>query len=265
MILEIPSGRQLQTWFIASDWHSDHIDKASYGILLTLAKTYYTRRPNLVILGDFLDVPYLMKRCEQFKTYARRADGIEEYFLPHLEREFEWGNQILDELQQHFSKIIFVEGNHDWRIRWFQESAYCPAAYKHNFDYIAGLKLGSRKIPWVFYNDFVDLGNDLSLTHGIYHGTTCLKKSYEAVGKSIIFGHVHRAETKAFSVRGKTHKAHSLPAMCHLNPEYMKNMPNNWTNGFGIVNLKPNGHFNYHLMEVWDGELILPDGEKISP
>lgn len=252
-----------KTYFIAGDWHSDHLCTASYSILKQRAQKLPKKKRSLIINGDFLDVPYLMHRQPDFKLWASRANGIEEYFLPKYLEEMHWGNFILDDLKKTFNEIIYIEGNHDDRVRWFSESKFCPSAYKHNFNIATSLQLTKRKILHVKHNDWLDIG-DLSITHGMYHGSTCLKKHYEACGgRSVIFSHVHRAECKAFVSRGKTRKAWSLPTMALLNPAYIKNSENNWTNGFGEIVFKPNGHFNVFINEIYDGELCLPNGEVL--
>lgn len=263
MPLKIEVSKKIQHFIVASDWHSEHIHLPSFEILLKLAEKLGANKTSLIILGDFLDVPYLMKKDENFQKWSKRSDSIDSYFLPQLEEESMFGNSVLDRCQDKFKKIIYVEGNHELRVRWFAEQEYCPAAYKHQFCLKNQLRLSQRSIDFVEYNDWVDIGDNLSLTHGMYHGPSALKKHFDAAGKSVIYGHVHSAEVKAFSCRGKTKKAWSLPTMGTLSPEYLKNAVNPWTNGFALVSLKPNGHFQIHVLEIWDDELVLPTGEVL--
>ena len=103
------------------------------------------------------------------------------------------------------------------------------------------------------------------MTHGAYCGVSALKKHLDVSdGKSVIFGHVHQAEMKAFPSRTKTKKAWSNPCMCGMNPEYMKNKPNNWTNGYSTFHMKSYGHFNLYTHEVFDDELLLSSGEYLK-
>jgi len=227
------------------------------------AKMFPKKDRKLIINGDFLDVEHLMKGQESFKKFASRADGIEDFFLPESEAEFNWGNERLDELQKIFSEIIFISGNHDWRYDWFKESKHCPSAYAANFDLRVQLALGPRGIKFVQYNDWLDIGN-FAVTHGAFHGTTSHKKHYEACGKSCIFGHIHKNEVKSFAVRGETKTVWSLPAMCDLNPAYMKNLPNNWDNGYATCHMRYNGSFNMHTHVIIKGETVFPDGTIIK-
>lgn len=261
--LDLPKNGEIDHYFIAGDWHSFHIDMPSLQIMGQHAKLFPKEKRKLIINGDFLDCDFLMKRCDMFKKFANRAEGIEEYFLEKAQAELAWGNEMLDELQKIFSEIIFVEGNHDWRYFWFRKSKYCLSAYAHNFDLKERLNLRDRNIIFVNYNDWLDIGK-VSVTHGAFHGATAVKKHYEACGRSVIFSHVHKVECKSFTARDYTKMGWSLPAMCHLNPEYIKNTDNNWTNGYGTIHVKNNGNFNVHIHTIWDGELVLPNGKLLK-
>jgi hypothetical protein len=52
--------------------------------------------------------------------------------------------------------------------------------------------------------------------------------------------------------------------MCNLNPDYIKNQETNWTNGYAVLNVKENGHFNYHSFTIWDNQLVLPSGKVLE-
>lgn len=256
-------SKGITSTFIAGDWHTGALNKPTFNIMLEHAKSLPPDMRNLIINGDFLDAAHLMKRDENFKKWIKRGEGIDDYFIPLSEQEFEWGNEVLDKLQDVFTDIIFVYGNHDWRYDWFK-SIISPA-YAHNFDIQKQLKLAERKIDTVAYNNWLDWGERLTITHGMFHGTTCHKKHYEACGaKNVIFSHVHSHDVKSFQVRGDTRNSISLPAMCDLNPEYIKNSETNWSNGYGQILMRPNGKFNFYCHQIWDNKLVLPNGNTIE-
>ncbi len=248
----------LKTFVIAGDWHSFFINKPTYSIIKKVLSDL--SKPVLIINGDFIDVPYLMFKQPDFKKWLSRGfEGVEEYFIPKVDEECQWANERLDELQKLCSEIIFVYGNHDWRIDQYGEK-FAPSAYKHYFKLDKLLSLKERGIRVVGYNDWLDIGK-VSITHGQFHGATAHKKHFDACGgRSVIFSHVHSFQLKAFPVRGDTRYAVSLPAMCDLNPEYMRNMDNNWSNGFGTLSFF-GGNYNINVMNVWDGKLITPLGK----
>ena len=254
----LPPAKEFTSCFIAGDWHTESLNSATYSILKQHALLLPKKHRNLIINGDFLDAPHIMPRNPMYKKWIKRSDGLDEYFLPETEREFEWGNRILDDLQSVFNEIIFIYGNHDWRYDDF--ASKISPAYSHNFDLKSNLKLDKRKIDYVGYNEWLDWGEDLSITHGMYHGTTCYKKHYEACrGNNVIFSHVHYYGCKAFHVRGETVQAWSLPAMCDLNPEYIKGRETNWSNGYGLIQMRPDSSFNFNVFQIWKNELVLPD------
>ncbi len=261
--IKAPVKGEIFTYFIAGDWHTEALHEASFKIMLSMARKIPKKKRKLIINGDFLDAPHLMSRSPLYKKWIKRSDGMDEFFIPKSEEELKWGNHILDILQREFTEIIFVEGNHDWRYRDFM-SKISPD-FAHNFNYRLKLRLKERGIKVVDYNDWLDIGTKLSITHGMYHGTTCHKKHYEAAGgKSVIFSHVHYVGCKSFVVRGNTVQSWSLPAFCELNPEYIKNRETNWSNGFGVINLHSDNSFNFNIFQVWNNRLILPDGKIIE-
>lgn len=261
--IKAPVKNKILTYFIAGDWHSETMHLPSFEIMIKMARKMAKKNRRLIINGDFLDAPHLMARNPQFKKWKGREDGMEEFFIPISDEELKWGNDTLDALQSVFSEIIYVEGNHDWRYRDFM--AKCPGDYAYHFDYRAKLNLNKRGIRYVDYNDWLDIGSKLSITHGMYHGSTCHKKHYEASGgKSVIFSHVHYIGCKSFHVRGDTHQVWSLPAFSELNPDYIKNRETNWSNGFGIINIHSDSTFNFNIFQVWNKRVILPDGKVLE-
>ena len=202
-----------------------------------------------------------MLKGNELKT-ALKHTNVLDILAEESASEFEWGNKILDELQKDFDYIYFLEGNHDWRYRNFMNKA--PFAYKHNFDYIERLNLKERGIPIVYYNDWLDIGH-LSVTHGMWHNTTALEKHAKSAGwRNVIFSHVHKSESKCLLKRNDTIKAYSLPAMCNLAPEYLKNKDGNWMNGFGEATFFDDGSFSYHNHDVINEKLAI-QGKIITP
>jgi predicted phosphodiesterase len=247
-------------YHITSDWHAEFLHKPTYNILIDHALLYPKNERRLVINGDFADIPYGMKKNSNYQKWAKRADGCDEFFLPHWEQEAQLLNEYLDELQMVFSEIIILGGNHD-QPRLDNIKDVVPHGYHHHFNFKSALGLEQRMIKWCDYNDWLDIGK-ISLTHGMAHGTTANNKHWMKSGaRSVIFGHVHNLEVRSYHTRGDTTQTHSLPAMCGLNPCYIKSNETNWSNGFGILCVKPSGKFNYITYQVWDDELVLPTGK----
>lgn len=253
----------IDLYTIAGDWHSFSLHKPSYKILIEHALLLPSHQRRLIINGDFCDIWYGMKSHDQYKTWKGRANGCDEFFLPHWEEEAQWANDMLDELQMVFHTIIMIGGNHD-QPRLDNIKKAVPTGYHHHFNYAESLNLEKRGITYLEYNDWLKIGK-LMITHGQAHGTTAVKKHYEKSGAhNVIFSHVHQYELKSFHCVNDTVQVMSLPAMCDLNPEYIKNNETNWTNGFGQLAIKPNGNFNSVVYQIWDDELVLPTGKILK-
>lgn len=248
-------------YVIAGDWHARFLCQNTFEKLLKFSETLPRENRALIINGDLLEADFLMPRNPEYKHHLKRRN-YEEFFAPRAEDELEIVNKILDKCQEYFDHIFYIAGNHD-TPRYDNFMDLVPHAFKHNFDVRNRLRLKERGINFYDYNCWLDIG-EVSITHGMYHGTSCLKKHFEACEfRNVIFSHVHHAESKAFASRGKSKKAWSLPAMCNLNPEYMKNRDNNWTNGFGSLHVYDDGSFNFYVHEVINNNLTLPNGHRL--
>ncbi len=259
--LRLPTKGNMHHYVIAGDWHAKFLDQRSFEALLKYSEILPREDRALIINGDLFEADFLMKKDSSFKQNLK-AKNFEEYFIPLAEEEFQIVNAILDKCQKYFDHIFYIGGNHG-PARYDMIKELAPVAYQHNFCIKTQLRLEERGIPFYGYNDWLDIGN-VSITHGMYHGSTCLKKHFETCEfRNVIFSHIHHAESKAFTSRGKTKKAWSLPAMCNLAPEYLRNRDNNWTNGFGSLHVYDDGDFNFYIHEIIDGKLCLPDGTRL--
>lgn len=250
-------------YFLISDTHGKAMHKPTWKALLSYARNFKKSSRKVIWLGDAIDCWYLMKKHDQFKTWKARPEGVEEFFIPKLDEEIEWMNERIDELQDVFSQVFIVEGNHDLRISEFSKSKFCPDSYKHYFNLSNLLQLEKRKIPFVEYNGFIDIGKNLTCTHGYAHGKSANAKHYYDAQRSIIFGHVHQASMLPFSSRGHSHMSISLPCATFTRADYARNMPNNHSQGFGQVILRPDNMFHYYPHLLWNDKLYLPNGTKI--
>lgn len=256
----VKTPKKNQMWFIASDLHSHHLHDNSFKLLLKHSGLLPKKQRNLILCGDFLDMQYFMPKDPGFQQWKDRKDGVDSFFLPKYQEEIKWGNKILNILGSHFNHIIFMHGNHDHpRVDMFLDK-FCPDGYRPNFNIDRDLKLQERGIGSIRYNEWLDFG-EISITHGMYHGPSAHKKHFQACGgRNVLFGHVHSSECETFTVRGESRSAWSLPAMCELNPSYIKNAETNWQNGYATLAIRPNGKFNLNIHLVFDGEINLPNG-----
>jgi hypothetical protein len=260
--LDLPRRNKTHTYFIAGDWHSFHLNKLCMEALLRHAQHMPKKERKLIINGDFTDQWYFMKKDGQFKKWVKRSDGLDEFFVPMWDEEIDWANNTLDTLQKTFHEIIFIHGNHDkQRSAFFQQ--VCPAGYKDYFDMDKKLHFASRAIQTVEYNNWLDVG-DLSITHGMFHGTSAWKRHFDASGgRNVIFSHVHHDNKLSFMSRGETKQVHSLPAMCDLNPDYIRNSETNWTNGYGKFHVQHTGDTHVQTYRMKSNVILDEFGKPI--
>ena len=67
--IKAPVKGQISTYFIAGDWHIDHMDWPAFDIMLKTARKFFKNKKDrkLIINGDFLDAAHLMAR----RTFQR--------------------------------------------------------------------------------------------------------------------------------------------------------------------------------------------------
>lgn len=260
--LPLPSDG-VKTLFVCSDVHALFSYKPALDIMFKLA-SFHKIKPDLLVDGDLADVDYFCAKDELFQTWIQRKDGVDEFFYPKYQEEMVWLNQFFDTAQQLFGRVDYMLGNHENRWNTILHSL---AHHSHHlFNYRQDLKLASRGIECYPYNSWLDFGPHLTFTHGFTCSSTALKKHYElSGGKSVVYGHVHDYGVKSFSARGQTKQSISLPCMSILDPRYLKGNENNWSHGFMVINMMPNGIFYWNVFQIWEDRLVLPSGKIILP
>jgi hypothetical protein len=168
---------------------------------------------------------------------------------------------ILKPLEQCLPKAcekVWIVGNHD---RWETDMDDENPELEGCFDRVVNLKLEDR--GWKVVRDglayklgklTVIHGDQLATGFGL--GLYPTRRALDIYMKSVLFGHVHYAQSNSkVSPVEHTQKymAWSSPCLCNINPEYMKNKPSAWLNGFTIVEVLPNGDFNVYPIVVVGG------------
>jgi hypothetical protein len=140
----------------------------------------------------------------------------------------------------------FMIGNHEQRIEW-----YCQEhpELEGFIDIIRHLELEERGYNIIPFNEIHNVGK-LSVIHGFYWNKYHAAKTLEAFEGNVAYAHVHNpqmyAKVSPIDRKGY-HTATSLPCLCNIKPDYKRNAPNFWINGFGIVeHLPATGYFNLY-------------------
>jgi hypothetical protein len=150
----------------------------------------------------------------------------------------------------------FMIGNHEQRIEWYCEE---HPELQGIIDLDQHLHLKERGYNIIPYNEVYNLGK-LSVIHGFYWNKYHAAKTLDAFEGNVVYAHVHNpqmyAKVSPIDRKGY-HTATALPCLCNIKPDYHKNAPNFWINGFGIVEYLPaTGYFNLYTIIIIDGAFM---------
>lgn len=212
-------------------------------------------KPELFIFGGdqfhFDCVSHHTKHTPIFRTrrsYMNDIEGFNKNILTPLERLLPRG-----------CEKIWIIGNHeDWEQDLINEQPELEDAIGH----VKLLRLVER--GWTI----IPLGHAYKLGKlHVIHGETLTgignqagmypsRKAVELYAGNVLAGHTHAPQTftKISPVEHK-HKwqGHISPIAGDVNPEYLRNRPTAWVNGFNRIDVMENGQFNYYPLLVIDG------------
>lgn len=201
-------------------------------------------KPNTVIVGgDFLEMEALSawdadkRKLLEGKRYAD---------------EIKLGNRELDDIG-YDCKIIFMEGNHEARVRAYVEKR---PEMEGQVDIRSDLHLDDRGIEWVKENDLLKIGH-MHFLHGWYWNKHHAIRHVIDIGGNCMYGHVHKPQVYCHELRSlrRTHMAMSVGCLCDLNPAWLRNKPNSWQHGFGYVEFRKDGSFQATPINIIAGSL----------
>lgn len=259
------SGSQLI--MVLPDLHIPNHDEAALGCVLKAYK--YLRPQKVIVLGDWLD-------CEQFSSHGIQSMA-ELRAHRFIEDEVDPTNRVLDKLQKYKNELIYVEGNHEFRIeRWAVKwgGRLGPDFYK----LMAPRKLlgeGRKKFTWIPYMDHLSHyqitpalknSSELWALHGWSHAKRASAAHLDkAVSVSVVHGHTHRMqmETKREPSTGRVLKSWSPGCLSKLQPLYMANNPTQWSHGFSLIFIGKSSWTDY-TVSIHNGQCVLPNGKEIT-
>ena len=247
---------------IVSDWQIPYEDPAAVRALMQ----YIGSRPPdlIVVLGDFWDFPQLTTKFVRRHTEPGS-----------LEADLLRGREYLIEMQTLAlgAPIIFIEGNHEERLRRYIEEQ--APAIRDFLDTGGPLDLPTLidpedKVGMEYYGPYGEAWTYLSFVfkHGDHTGPYAAHKELVAEGSSGMSGHTHRFEVAARTDRGGAHAWYSIGCMCYTKGLRMppgtvegRNRVRDWQQGFAEV-VWDEGIFNVYPIIITSGSFIGPDGER---
>jgi len=164
--------------------------------------------------------------------------------------------QVHERITGSETRRTFMIGNHEERVNWYIEQ---HPELEEIIDIDRNLKLTERGYRIVPFNGIYKIGK-LSVIHGYYWNKYHATKTLEAFEGNVVYAHVHNPQmyAKVSPVDRKGyHTATSLPCLCNIQPDYKKNSPNFWINGFAIVESLPaTGYFNLYTIIIINGSFM---------
>lgn len=211
----------------------------------------------LVYQGDQLDLgsishwdkdkPLLKESKRLWKEYS---DFNEEVLKVH------------EKITKKNCKRVFLLGNHENRAQRYVEKSPELEGMIEPEIYLGLKERGYTVVP---YNDVYKIGK-LNIIHGFYYNIHHAAKTVNAFEGNVCYCHVHTSQefTKTTPLDTKEfHSATSLPCLCNLNPDYKKNRPSSWVNGFGVMYLLPDGNYSLYRILIVDGSFIFNDKKYV--
>ncbi len=231
-----------------ADFHLIHgkPNHPSYELFKKFAREF---KPDLLInAGDFIDFPYLSSFD---KDKLKRLEG------KRIMKDYDLANIELDELQGIQPNMIYLEGNHEERIR---RLVIADPRFEGMIELPDKLLL-NRGIEWVPLDEQPYRYGKLCACHGFYAGKYSAAQHLDKFAHNVVFGHVHKMQSFArnLAMMGETIQSWAISCLCDLNPSYM-NGPADWSNGFAIINMdRATGNFSLTPINIVDNS-ILYDG-----
>jgi len=234
------------------DLHYPQFHKATWEAILD----YVKQNPpdEFVFGGDQLDLRCISHHTKNQPLYRVRRgykndlEGFERVVLKPLEAAL-----------PKTCKKIWIKGNHeDWERQLVEEQPELEDAVNH----VQQLQLLERR--W----NIIELGHSymlgkLAVCHGeilsgfgAQAGTYPAKKAADMYGRSVLAGHSHSPQmfTKVSPVdHTQKYQGHIAPIVGSKNPDYARNRPNAWINGFVIIEVQPDNNFNLYSVNIING------------
>ena len=214
----------------------------------------YIKPDRIVYLGDAMNMTSVSHWLENKRKSLENK---------RLLKDYEGFKQVKDRHRKlagkQLKETVFIEGNHE---NWIKQYIDTHPEVEGLLEVGKNLEFDKYKVKFIPMNEFYKVGK-LLMTHGLYTTKYHANKTLDVVGSSVLYGHTHDVQsyTKIGMVDSHAkHQATSVPCLCDMSPDYMKNRPHNWMHGCSIVYTRPNGNFNTYIVNIIDGKAIL-DGK----
>jgi hypothetical protein len=219
-----------------ADRHLVHDEEPhwSWELFLKFVKDF---KPDILVDGgDHLDLPYISSFN---KEKLLLLEG------KRLKEDFDALSDELAILRQSCDRMLFLEGNHEERLKRAIEKQPLlqgMAELESNIDF-KGLDIEYYPL----LKQPVKIGK-LHFLHGSYTGLHHAKKHLLKFMGNLCYGHVHEFQSyyQGIPLRNDEMGANSIGILSSKNPDYLKGKPAHWQNGFAVIYFTDKGYYNLY-------------------
>ncbi len=263
------SRRRLRSYkavLVLPDMHVPFHDRKTTAAVLEYAADEWW--DECVLIGDFLDLNCISTHNT---GKPRLVEG------QSLGDDYAQGGAVLDAIVKAVRRknvgcdITYLEGNHEQRVERLLD---CNPVLAEVVEVPRGLELKRRGIKWVrswSRGDVHRIGN-AHFHHGLYTNLHHAKKTVEAFGVPIYYGHTHDIQGYSKVLRGRDHtiEGASLGCLCNYEQSYKRGGPDRWQQSISVFQVFPDGYFQRCTTAIFKHRIIGPtngkvyDGRKLS-
>jgi DNA-binding CsgD family transcriptional regulator len=243
------SAWEIQKTVLLPDIHHPYVDKR---VMESVNEFIFDYDPDeLVYMGDQLSLDCISFWNKKKPLLKEGQRLIKDYH--------NFDNDILkvhENLTRSDIRRTFIMGNHEERVTSYIEE---NPELEGFLDIDLSLNLYDRGYKVIPFGEVHRVGK-LYVMHGQYWNMYHAKKTVDSYEGNVVYAHVHNPQmfTKISPVDARGyHMATSLPCLCNIKPDYKKNAPTHWVNGFGIVeHLPATGFFNLYTIIIIEGSFM---------
>lgn len=240
---------EIQKTVLLPDIHHPHVDWRGMEAVNQFICDYDP--DELVYMGDQISldcISFWNKKKPLLTEGKRLMQDYDDFNTEILE--------VHENITRKDTRRTFMIGNHEYRVDMYCEQ---HPQLKDFIDIERHLELNERGYKTIPFNEVHQVGK-LNVIHGYYWNMYHAKKTVDVFEGNVVYAHVHNPQmyTKISPIDQKGyHTATSLPCLCTIKPDYHKNAPNFWVNGFGIVeHLPATGAFNLYTVIIIEGSFM---------
>jgi len=250
-------NNKVKRYVSAADVHFPHVDYPTWNALMAFISDPAVALSGFIFQGDQFDNAEISHHNKSKPYYKEKAS--------YKKNQTDFLLKILHPLEaaldtKGVKERVWIQGNHDdWEFQFIEEHPELEGM----LDRRTALELDER--GW----EFIPLAHakvigDLNVIHGEIltgignqAGMYPARKAVELYGGNVLAAHTHAPQsyTKISPVeQKKKYMGWIAPIVGNVNPVYLKDRPTALLNGFTIIEVHPNGHFNLFPVIISEGE-----------